>query len=92
LTVSYTAPSVTISGSPVDFQGKSLVFGSNVTQTAGAGDPLTYSWTLLKWQWNDITIPAASTMQTFILPTKATERDSRRAGTWVLRNEADGFG
>jgi hypothetical protein len=38
---------VTISGSPVGFEGRSLTFGSTVSQPPGVNDVLTYEWQLL---------------------------------------------
>ncbi len=60
LAVTHLDPTVTISGPAVGFVGKSLTFGSQVTQAAGADDVLSYAWALLNADGSPATVPTGT--------------------------------
>jgi YD repeat-containing protein len=69
LTVNYTAPTVSIVGPSIGFEGQALTFSSNVAEANGLNDPLAYDWTLYEANGTtSISVSANNTMSTFVVP------------------------
>ena len=68
LTVTHVAPTITISGAPVGFQGRSMTFAANVNQSQLGSDALAYQWAILNADGSSAGISATSNLSTCVVP------------------------